>query len=252
METKYFLRGSSMFHPASNPSKAAFLLVCCFVVAAFLRGIWISALAQGRNPMRLTLCVGLGLLLWLATIALLVGSGWLEAASGRLIVLGATVFTANVLLGFSPMGRWMAVACPIPWLLAFQGFRLPLELVLHSWVNQGVIPESMTWTGSNWDILSGIAALGLAPLSRRSRIAAWTGNIIGAVLLVNVARVAVLSAPVPFGWRDVNPKLLLPYHLPYALIVPVCVGGALTGHIILTRALLLSKRKGFIPLTSRN
>jgi hypothetical protein len=236
-----------MFHPASNSSISVFLLVCCFVVAAFLRGIWISAPAQRRNPARLTSCVGLGLLFWLATIALLVRSGWLEAAPGRLIILGGTVFTANALLGLSPMGRWMAAACPIPWLLAFQGFRLPLELVLHSWVHQGVIPESMTWTGSNWDILSGIAALGLAPLSRRSKVAAWMGNIIGAVLLGNVARVAVLSAPVPFGWQDVHPKLLVPYHLPYALIVPICIGGALTGHIILTRALLFSK-KGPIPL----
>jgi hypothetical protein len=135
----------------------------------------------------------------------------------------------------------MAIACPVPWLIAFQGFRLPLELVLHSWVHQGVIPETMTWSGSNWDILSGIAALVLAPLSVRSTVAAWTGNIIGLVLLVNVGRVAVFSAPVPFGWQDVTPKLLLPYHLPYALIVPVCVGGALAGHIILTRALLRSK-----------
>ena len=32
--------------------------------------------------------------------------------------------------------------------------------------------------------------------------------------------------------------LLLPAHLPYAWIVPVCVAGALTGHIVLTRALM--------------
>jgi hypothetical protein len=241
-----------MFHPASNSSISVFLLVCCFVVAAFLRGVWISAQAGGRDPKHLTVWTSVGLLIWLTTIALLAGSGWLETAPGRLVILGGSVFTANVLLGLSPMGRWMAIACPIPWLLAFQGFRLPLELVLHSWVHQGVIPETMTWNGSNWDILSGIAALGLAPFSRRSRIVAWTGNIIGVVLLVNVARVAVLSAPLPFGWQDVNPKLLLPYHLPYALIVPVCVGGALTGHIILTRALLLPKKKELIPLTSEN
>jgi hypothetical protein len=241
-----------MFQPASSSSKSVFLLVCCFVVASFLRGIWMGAQAEGRNPKRLTLWASLGLLLWLATTASLVGSGWLEADPGRLVILGGAVFTANVLLGLSPMGKWIAVGCPIPWLLAFQGFRLPLELVLHSWAHQGVIPETMTWNGSNWDILSGIFALGLAPLSRRFSAAAWTGNIIGVVLLVNVARVAVLSAPLPFGWQDVHPKLLLPYHLPYALIVPICVGGALTGHIILTRALLLSKKKGLIPLKSRN
>jgi hypothetical protein len=231
-----------MFHQASPSSVCVFLIVCGFVVTAFLRGVWISAQPQGRNPFRLTLSVGLGLLLWLATIAGLVGSGWLEAAPGRLIILGGTVLTVSVLLGLSPLGKWMAIACPIPWLIAFQGFRLPLELVLHSWVHQGTIPVALTWNGSNWDILSGIAALGLAPLSLRSNVAAWAGNIIGVVLLVNVVRVAVLSAPVPFGWQDVAPKLLLPYHLPYALIVPVCVSGALAGHVILTRALLRAEK----------
>jgi hypothetical protein len=226
-----------MFHPASPSSVFAFLLVCGVVVTAFLRGVWISAQPQGRNPFRLTVSVGLGLLLWLATTAGLVGSGWLEAIPGRMVVLGGAVLTVSVLLGLSPLGKWMAIACPIPWLIAFQGFRLPLELVLHSWVRQGVIPESMTWNGSNWDILSGIAALALAPLSLRSKVAAQAANMIGFVLLVNVGRVAVLSSPVPFGWQDVTPKLLLPYHLPYALIVPVCVGGALAGHVILTRAL---------------
>jgi len=60
--------------------------------------------------------------------------------------------------------------------------------------------------------------------------------VVGLVLLANVMRVAVLSSPVSFGW-PVTPKLELIYHLPYALIIPVCVGGALIGHIALTRAL---------------
>ena len=62
-------------------------------------------------------------------------------------------------------------------------------------------------------------------------------SLVGAVLLLNVIRVAVLSSPLPFGWK-VKPPLLLALHLPYAWIGPVCVGGALLGHIVLTRALL--------------
>src|ERR1700679_2459469 len=182
-----------MFNQASPFSVFVFLVVCAVVVAAFLRGVWISARPHGRDPFRLTLRVGIGLLLWLATTIGMVGSGWLEAVPGRLVVLGGAVIAVSVLLGLSPLGKWMAIACPVPWLVAFQGFRLPLELVLHSWVHQGVIPKTMTWNGSNWDILSGIAALGLAPLSMRSKPAAWAANIVGGVLLVNVIRVAVLS-----------------------------------------------------------
>ena len=66
----------------------------------------------------------------------------------------------STLLGLSPLGGWLAGACPVSLPLAFQGFRLPLELVLHSWVRQGVIPETMTWTGSNWDVFIGRCCTG--------------------------------------------------------------------------------------------
>jgi hypothetical protein len=116
-----------------------------------------------------------------------------------------------------------------------------LELILHSWANQGTIPTTMTWTGRNWDIVSGVVALLAAPLAGRSPAAAWLANATGLVLLFNVGRVAVLSSPVPFGWQ-VTPPLLLAFHLPYALILPVCVGGAVLGHVVLTRALLRHSR----------
>ena len=231
-----------MFHPASPASVLAFLLICGAVVAAFLTGVWRSARTEGCRPFPRTFGVAAGLLLWLGLAASLVASGWVEAVPGRLVVFGSGIMLGSALIGCSRIGRWLAAAISVPWLLAFQGFRLPLELVLHSWVRQGVIPETMTWTGSNWDVLSGIVALVLAPFSRRSRLAAWAGNIVGFVLLLNVGRVAALSAPGPFGRHETNPKLLLPFHLPYAMIVPICVGGALIGHIALTRALCRDSR----------
>jgi hypothetical protein len=109
--------------------------------------------------------------------------------------------------------------------------------VLHSWAGQGTIPTTMTWTGRNWDIISGIVALLACAVAGNNRRVAWVANVIGLVLLLNVMRVALLSSPVPFGWH-VEPPLLLAFHLPYALIGPVCVSGALVGHIVLTRALL--------------
>ncbi|MEZ6138666.1 MAG: hypothetical protein R3C53_27595 [Pirellulaceae bacterium] len=130
----------------------------------------------------------------------------------------------------------IAAGVPIALLVGFQGFRLPLEIVLHEWFLTETIPESMTWTGSNWDIVNGVFALAVCPWATRYRALAWTANIVGIVLLVNVGRVAMLSSPVPFGW-DVTPKLELVAHLPYAFIVPICVGGAALGHVLLTRLL---------------
>ena len=225
-----------MFQAASLPSLLAFLVICAGVVAAFLGGVWLSARRESVNPFGRTLLVAIGTILWLSAILLVVQSGWLHGGQERLLFFVAAMNAVSLGVGLSPVGRWLSLL-PLPALVAFQGFRLPLELVLHSWVAQGVIPFTMTWSGRNWDIISGVLALIAAPFCRRSRLPAWIANVVGLVLLANVMRVAIFSSPVTFGW-PIAPKLELVYHVPYTLIIPVCVCGALIGHIALTRALL--------------
>jgi len=205
-------------------------------VGAFIWGVRTSAGRESKSPLRRALPVAIGTILWLTTILFVVGSGCLEGDQRRLLLFAATINVVSLGVGLSPIGRWLSIL-PLPALVAFQGFRLPLELVLHSWVAQGVIPATMTWSGRNWDIISGVLALIAAPFCGRSRVLLWIVNGVGLALLVNVMRVAVLSSPVSFGW-PVVPKLELIYHVPYALIIPVCVGGALIGHIALTRVLI--------------
>jgi hypothetical protein len=225
-----------MFQSASPASVLAFLAICAFVVGAFLGGIWTSLRGEGSSPLRRTLLMAIVTILWLSGIVLVVWSGWLDAEPRRVLIFMAAMNLVSLGVGLSPIGRWLA-SVPLIWLVAFQGFRLPLELVLHSWVAQGFIPGTMTWTGRNWDIVSGVLALVAAPLCKRSTAWAWLANGVGLVLLANVVRVVILSSPVPFGW-PVFPKLELIFHVPYVLIAPVCIGGALIGHIALTRALL--------------
>ena len=212
-------------------STAAFLLVVAFVLAAGTAGVHVAR----RSP-RLTAAFVAGGCLWL-----IVTGVWVAAGGTRTSVAGMMAFFAvsngmAVLLGLSPVGRWIATGVPVGALVAFQGFRLPLELILHAWAEGGTIPGTMTWSGSNFDIVSGIVALGAAPFARH-RAVAWAANLVGFALLVNVARVALMSAPTRFGW-GVEPPLMLVMYLPYAWIAPVCVAGALCGHIVLTRALI--------------
>lgn len=222
------------FVPASLPSVAAFVVIVVTVVAAFLAGVrhvW-------RDSPRMTWKTAAVLAVWLGGVCAAVASGMLAALpmSGIPFFFGA-ILLVSVGAGLSPFGGRLGAGLPLAALVAFQGFRLPLELVLHAWVDQGTIPGTMTWTGRNWDIATGIVALFAAPIAGRYRLAAWVANGVGALLLLNVMRVALLSAPVPFGW-PVDPPLMVALHLPYALIGPVCVGGALFGHIVLTRRLL--------------
>jgi hypothetical protein len=229
------------FTPASPGSVAAFLAVVVFVSAAIPVAAFFgyrSAPGGGRREAALTAA---GLIAWILVVCVAVGSGAME----RLPLQGLPFFFGAVLIsgvwaGLSPLGGRIAANVPLVALVGFHAFRLPLELVLHSWAGQGTIPETMTWDGQNWDIISGAVAIIVAPFAIRSRALAWGANIVGAVLLLNVIRVALLSSPIPIGWGQ-QPPLLLALHLPYALIAPVCVAGALAGHIVLTRALLLPR-----------
>jgi hypothetical protein len=155
----------------------------------------------------------------------------------------ATVFVV-LFLGFGRPGAAMAAAvAPVYWVL-FQGFRLPLEIVLHSWARAGTIPVQMTWSGQNFDIVSGLLALavGAAWLTRPK--ATWLGvvaHIVGLALLLNVGRIVLLSLPTPLRAFEGAP-LLLPFHVPYTWIVPFAVGAALFGHVVGLRAIRRAQR----------
>jgi hypothetical protein len=220
------------FQPASAASVFAFCAIVAAVLAAFLGAV--RRVYGGGRMFVITVAVTA---VWLGALASLVASGRMAS----LPLNGIPLFFGSILVvciwaGLSPFGARLAAGVPLAALVGFQAFRLPLELVLHAWAAQGTIPETMTWTGQNWDLVSGLVALAAAPLVGRFRLAARVANIVGFALLTNVMRVAIMSSPFPFGWGQ-QPPLLLALYLPYALIGPVCVGGALFGHIVLTRAI---------------
>jgi hypothetical protein len=226
------------FTPDDEGSVSVFVLIVVHVVAAFIAAVFYAYRAEPDRAWRVTLFSALGLVVWVGGLSVLVASGLMEKLpySGLPFFFGG-VLLVSVITGLSPLGGRIAGQVPVAALVAFQAFRLPLELVLHRWALEGTIPLTMTWTGDNWDIVSGIVALVAAPFAHRHRVVAWGANVVGIILLLNVIRVALLSSPLPFAWM-VTPPLLLALHLPYAWIGPVCVGGALAGHIVLTRALL--------------
>ncbi len=229
------------FHAPVGWSVAVFVVVLAAFVAALVVGVYVASRAlggaAGAAALRRAVLVACGAAVWLGALGAVVRSGALEGSPGRLPLFFLAANAMGIALALSPVGRWLASGLPLAALVGFQALRLPLEIVLHDWARQGSIPETMTWSGSNFDVVTGALALGTAVFAPRSRALAWVVNVVGLALLVNVMRVAMLSSPAPFGWHLPNP-LLLPLHLPYALIVPVCVAGALLGHVVLTRSLL--------------
>src|SRR5690606_5409147 len=161
-------------------STLAFLTVVVAVAMAFPAAVWAGTLrACGPGPARRSALRACGATLAvLAISAALAEAGVLQSSpSGSAVMAYIVACNAGaVALAFSPRGQRLAHGLPLYALVGFHVFRLPLELVLHQWYMEGVMPVQMTYAGANFDVVTGLLALLLAPLmylGKLSRRAAW-------------------------------------------------------------------------------
>ncbi len=227
----------SQFHPATHASVIAFTLVVAFVLTCLVFGVYWANIENPKAALQRSFWTMAGAFAWMLLVSVIVANGVVvESPFPRLLIFFALVNGMAILLAFTKPGTWL-MSLPLWTLVGFHVFRLPLELILHEWAAQGTVPVTMTWSGSNFDIITGVLALVCAPLTLKIPKIALIFNVVGFILLLNVMRVATLSSPLPFAW-NVQPPLLLAFHLPYAWIASVCVGGALAGHLILFRRMI--------------
>lgn len=113
-------------------------------------------------------------------------SGWLQQIDQTpppMAVMIASVFVMAFALGLSPFGRTSAAEIPIESLVAFQSFRLPLEIVMHRAGTLGIMPVELSYTGYNFDIVTGASALVLWAIMRAGvavpRTVLWLWNLWG-------------------------------------------------------------------------
>lgn len=224
------------FDPPDVASTSGFLAVVVLVLGLVVGGSGWAARRSGERVGRVVLGVVGMLALWLVITSAPVVAGLLQRGPPlpAFPLFFATVFAGAFAFALGAPGRRLG-ALPLPALVLFHGFRLPLELVLHSWGRQGAIPMTMTYEGQNYDIVTGVLAFVMAPLAARDARWARLFNVVGLALLLNVLRVVVMSSPLPFSW-GVEPPLVLAAYAPYHLIGTVLVAGAMAGHLILFRA----------------
>lgn len=231
------------FITPDNFSTTLFLVVVFLVLFAIYRGLWFS-LKKAASPVNPALFyIVFSSLVYLVLICVVSMSQIIEQQPvPRLIIFFAFILMVSSAFAFSPAATIMLEQISLPWLVLFHLFRIPLEFAMHLWVKQGSVPETITWTGQNFDIFTGFLAILTVLLMKKSIKFVWAFNIIGILLLGNLMRVIVLSSPLPFAWR-LDPPLLVTFHAPYVLLFPVCVGAALAGHILIFRALAARKNE---------
>ncbi|HEU4427423.1 MAG TPA: hypothetical protein VFT98_01610 [Myxococcota bacterium] len=185
---------------------------------------------------------------WLAVPGVLASRGALSDFTRApppfaLLMLG--VLAATLALAFSALGTKLVARAPIAWLIGYQVFRAPLEYWLHAMYENGSLPVQITWSGRNFDVITGALALPVAVLAARAApprrlIAVW--NALGFALLVNVVVTALLSLPTPLRVFRNEPSTALVSTLPFIWLPAFLVQAALFGHVLVWRWLAHARR----------
>jgi len=186
---------------------------------------------------------------WLALSAALGLSGFFahEGLPPRVLVLLLPTVGLPLLFGLSRTGALLANT-PVWLLIAFHGFRLPLELVMHQAAAEGVMPPQMTFTGMNFDITTGVTALLVGALAARGWAPRWLllgWNTLGTLLLVVIVTIAVASLPA-FAAFGREPERLNTWvgYFPFVWLPAGLVSAAVLGHVLLWRRLLSYGMRG--------
>jgi len=213
---------------------AGFVLACEWAG----RRLGESGVARRRRAMRVSAAV-VG---WLLVTALAAGSGVLrrfDATPPPFAGLVLAVVALGIAVPCSSLGTLLARGLPLWALVGSQVFRFPLELLMHRAYVEGVMPVQMSYSGWNYDILTGISAGLLGWRLARGRVprvvvVAW--NFVGVALLANIVTIAIVSTPVFrwFGDERLNTFVAYP---PFVWLPAVLVTAALMGHILVWRKL---------------
>lgn len=146
-------------------------------------------------------------------------------------------------IGLSPVGKRLAEHTPIAALVGFHAFRIPLELVLHAWAEQGTVPHDISYLGQNFDIVPAVLALLVAPFAKRAPWLVLVFEVVGAAMLLNIIRIVGQNTPgSPLFTPHGEPPLLLAAYVPTTWIVSICVMFAIAGHVVIARWLWMRWR----------
>ncbi len=202
------------------------------LVGAAALGLASRALGTGRVWL-----FGLG---WVGLIAAVSGSGLLANFDARpppLALFMVALVSLSFWVGLSRHTAAVAARTPLAVLVGLQAFRLPLELVMHEAASSGVMPRELSFSGYNFDILTGAFALILAPLialgkAPRWAVVAW--NTLGFVCLFAILVIAILTAPFILALGPQSANRWVAY-VPFVYLPAVMVLVAVAGHCHVAR-----------------
>ena len=222
-------------HVIADPSPSLFW-------GFFLMPIWVGGTVvwaiDRTSGHAAGLWAGAVLVAWMALIGSLAALGLLDQWNPpRMFFLFASIL---VFLAWAARQPWTKRLgdLPLAWLVGFQSFRIVVELFLHAAVEEGVANPTVTWSGTNYDILPGVSALVLCFFANRiDRRTLQIWNLSMAGILVFTVVTAMLAAPTPFRQIMGEPANVFISRFPFAWLPAVLVTSAWLGHVVLYRRL---------------
>jgi serine-type D-Ala-D-Ala carboxypeptidase/endopeptidase len=208
-------------------------------------GAAVSWRRTGATRLRTTLValattVAIAIWMGLTYVAAMFGIFRFESRFPTMMLFVPLMLTLSIGLAVTSFGRRFALGLPLWVLVGFQSFRLPLELLMHEAYEGGLMPVQMSYSGLNFDIITGGSAVVVAALVALGRagtrlVRAW--NILGSLLLCNIVVVSLLSTPTPLRVFRTQPPNTWVTTPPYIWLPAVMVALAIMGHIVVYRAL---------------
>lgn len=233
----------------------SFAALGVLVGAAFPLGVYWAGRRLGEGP-GMAVAAAAGTALWLAVTAGAAASGALnfDGTPPTMVLLMASILAIALGIGLSRVGGRLAAGVPLAALVGVQAFRFPLELVMHRAYEEGLMPVQMSYSGRNFDIVTGVTAIVVAGLLLAGRMPAWgvrLWNWMGLALLVNVVVIANLSTPTPFRVFMNEPANVWISRAPFVWLPAVMVLTAFIGHIVIFRRLRLKEQPAHAETRSR-
>lgn len=220
----------------------AFALLAIVVQFLFLIGVY-WAYREKPNVAAVFLATMVASAAWMLGTFAAAAKGKLTFATRppTMLFIFAGVFILAFGAGLSRFGKQLAMGLSLAALVGFQAFRFPLELLLHEAYREGLMPVQMSYSGRNFDIVTGITAAVLGLSLWKRALPKWvvqTWNVVGILLLANILTVAFLSTPLPIRRFFNEPANVWIKDAPYVWLPAVFVLLAIMGHVVITRKLL--------------
>jgi len=213
-------------------------------VAAVLLTLYLFVRSTQNKKTILFICV-----VWLALQGMIANVGFYLNTSTlppRFMLAVVPALFAIIVLFATKAGRRFIDKIDLRAVTLVSIVRIPVELVLYWLFINKAVPQLMTFTGRNFDIISGITAPVIyfvcfkgSNVTNKKLLLLW--NVMALALLLNIVINALLSAPFPFQQFAFEQPNIAVLYFPFVWLPSFIVTAVLFSHLVSLRRIIKNK-----------